>query len=177
MGLIQVNEPAPTSDDSTMASLRSVVKSMDGLLDVKWMPIAAWNAHQQRWEGRYALTCDWPQADARWSMIQSGEMDPKLAFDLIGWMCEDMQKADSIPLGPELIEQKVVALLGTMDNTRYPWKQRFLSTIEKNRKNKETQKADMLDMVHDEASYQYRAAKGIPQITGADFNSEGKLIS
>jgi hypothetical protein len=109
-------------------------------------------------------------------MVQSGEIDPKDAHDIIGWLCDDMQDPQSVPTSIEGIEARVFECLGKMDNTRYPWKQRFLSTIEKNKKNQARIKNDSLDFVHDEASYNYRKFKNIPQSTGVNLNSEGKII-
>jgi hypothetical protein len=167
---------APGPEASTEANLRSVLQGLDGLLDVKWVPLAMWNAVKSRWEGRYALIVNWPMADARWSMVQSGEVNPKLAHDIVGWLCENMQDPASMPTSLMGIEQRVIDLLGTMDNERYPWKQRLQSAVDKNRKVHATNKSDALDFVHDEAEYQYRRAKGIPQVQGADFNSKGKLL-
>jgi hypothetical protein len=167
---------APTPEESTERSLREVLKGLDTLLDVKWIPTAMYNERDCRWEGRYALTVDWPSADKRWSMVQSGEVPPDMAHDIVGWLCTDMSEPKSVPTSPDGIENRVLELLGSMDNTRYPWKQRFLSTIEKNKKFRQDVKSEILDQTADEAEYQYRAAKHIPQVTGANFDSKGNLL-
>lgn len=180
MGLIEVigrPDEAPGPEAETEKNLRNVLQQMDGLLDVKWVPLAMWNAVKSRWEGRYALIVNWPQADARWSMVQSGEVEPRLAHDIVGWFCEDMTDPKSVPTSLDGIENRVLSLLGTMDNTRYPWKQRLLGAVEKNKKRHTDLKSEVSDMVHDEASYRYRQVREHPQITGANFDQKGKLIS
>lgn len=167
---------APGPEATTEQHLRSVLQGMDGLLDVKWVPLAMWNQVKSRWEGRYALIVNWPMADARWSMVQSGEVNPKLAHDIVGWFCANMQDPTSMPTSLMGIEERVLSLLGTMDNTRYPWKQRLLGAVAANKKHRETMKADVLDQTHDEASYRYREAKHIQQSTGANFDSKGNLL-
>ena len=160
----------PTPSAETERQLREVLARMDTLLDVMWVPTVYRNERAGRWEGRYALTCKWPRADKRWSMVQSGEVAEHDAHDIIGWLCEDMQDAQSVPTTAEGIETRVLALLGSMDNTRYPWKQRMLAAIEKNVKRQQTVKADVLDLTHGVADYYYRQAKSVPQSRGADFS-------
>jgi hypothetical protein len=149
---------------------------MDSLLDLAWVPTVFYNRSKDRWEGRYALICRWPRVDKRWSEVQSGKVPEQEAYDILGWLCSDMQDAYSVPDTQEGIQNRVIALLGAIDNTRYPWKGRMLSTIEKNKKRHEAMKAEVGDMTHDVAGYYYRQAKGVPQSRGADFNSEGKLL-
>ena len=172
MGVIEIagaGYAAPTPSEALEASLRQHLKSIDGLLDLKWVPTAYWNARHMRWEGRYALTCDWPQADKRWEMVQQGEVDPALAHDIIGWLCSDMTDPQSIPATLDGVMDRVMEALGRMDNTRYPWKQRFASTVEKNRKRHLAMRAEVADMTHDVASYYYNQVKGNPIVPGADF--------
>lgn len=165
--------PAPSAE--TERTLRDVLRGMDELLDVMWHPRIFWNARQLRWEGRYALTCRWPRADARWSMVQSGEQPEDQAYDIIGWLCEDMQDPQSLPTSTDGIQDRVLQLLGAMDNTRYPWKGRMLSAIEKNRKRQADVKNEVLDLTHDVASYYRRQALGVQQSTGANFDNQGRL--
>jgi hypothetical protein len=165
---------APGPESSLEQELRKVLQGLDALLDIKWIPIAAWNEVKHRWEGRYALIVNWPMADARWSMVQSGEVDPKLAHDIVGWLCTDMQDPKSVPTTLDGIEQRVLALLSTMDNARYPWKERFVSAANKNAKRHATIKNEVLDETHDVADYYYREAKHIPQVVGADFTKDSK---
>lgn len=166
--------PAPSAE--LERTLTATLAGMDPLLGVKWLPSVVWNARLQRMEGRYALTCRWPSLDSRWQMVQAGEIGETDAFDAIGWLCEDMQDPQSVPTSTDGIQDRVLALLGSMDNLRYPWKSRMIGTIEKNRQRHVAMKNEALDMTHDEASYRYRQVKGVPQSVGADFNSEGKLV-
>jgi hypothetical protein len=165
----------PTPSAETERIVRDVLKGMDSLLDICWIPIVFHNRSKGRWEGRYALTCRWPQIDKRWTEVQSGKVPEQDAYDVLGWLCEDMQDPQSVPSTQEGIQNKVIGLLGAIDNTRYPWKSRMLGTIEKNKRRHETMKAEVSDMTHDAAGYYYRQAKGNPQVPGANFNSEGKL--
>ena len=171
---LQSLPPAPS--EATELRVRSVLATLDSLLDIMWMPMVWWDARNKRYEGRYALVCRWPQIDSRWSMVQSNEIAPSDALDIIGWLCEDMQDAQSMPMTEAAVVERVVALLGSMDNTRYPWKQRMLGTVANNAKVHEDTKADAVDRAVDEAEYRYRQVKGVPQSVGADFNSEGKLV-
>lgn len=166
--------PTPSAD--TEQRVREVLATMDSLLDIMWVPTVYYNRSKDRWEGRYALICRWPRIDGRWQEVQSGKVPEQDAYDIVGWLCEDMQDAQSVPQGQEGIAERVVTLLGKMDNERYPWKQRMLATVEKNKKRHEDMKKEVGDMTHDVASYYYRQAKQVPQSRGADFNSEGKLV-
>lgn len=166
---------APTREESTEASLRKVLKDMDPLLDVKWVPTVVWNQLYKRWEGRYALTVDWPQADKRWAMVQSGEQDEKEAHDIVGWLCKDMSDGKSVPTGIDGIEGLVMEYLGKMDNTRYPWKQRFLGVIEANKKHRAQIKAEATDEFMDEAIYQYNKLYNVPIVAvKSDLKSKPK---
>lgn len=166
----------PTPNPETERQVREVLARMDSLLGIMWVPTVFNNERAGRWEGRYALTCAWPRADKRWKQVQDGEIAEQDALDIIGWLCTDMQDAQSVPASGEGVENRVLELLGAMDNTRYPWKQRMLATIEKNVKRHATTKNDALDLTHGVADYYYRQAKNVPQSTGANFNSEGKLV-
>lgn len=166
--------PVPGPSPETETKLRETLEKLDSLLGVRWVSHAAFI--NGRFEGRYGLTCQWPQNDKRWEEVRSGRHPPFEACDMIGWLCEDMQDPNSVPTSPDGITDRVVALLGTMDNTRYPWKERMQKTVNKNADLFKKQKAEVADLTHGVASYYYRQAKGVPQSTGADFNSEGKLI-
>lgn len=180
MTILQANgrpfvHAAPAPSATLERELREVLERLDSLLDVAWVPTVFYNQRHDRWEGRYALICRWPRQDSRWGEVQSGKVPEHDAYDIIGWLCSDMQDPQSMPTGEGIVE-RVLALLGTMDNTRYPWKQRMMNTIGKNAAALKSTKDEMLDMVHDEASYRARAALGIPQSTGANFDKEGRLV-
>lgn len=166
--------PAPSSELEN--TLRETLQTLDPLLGVRWIAHAAYNQQAQRFEGRYALTCRWPTIDKRWKFVQEGQHPEAEACDIIGWLCEDMQEPSSVPTSPDGITDRVIALLGTMDNTRYPWKERMQRTVQKNAAVYKTQKDEVLDLTHDVASYYARQAKGIPQSTGANFSTEGNLV-
>jgi hypothetical protein len=100
-------------------------------------------------------------------MVQSGEVSPADAHDIIGWLCTDMTDAQSVPNTQAGVMDRVMECLGQMDNTRYPWKQRFMQVTEKNRKRHEALKAEAADMTHDVASYYYNQAKGNPIVAVA----------
>jgi hypothetical protein len=165
--------PAPGPSPEVETTLRETLVKLDPLLSVRWVAHAAFNRQHQRFEGRYALTCRWPMADKRWKEVHEGRHPEYEACDIVGWLCEDMSDPESLPTSPDGITDRVLALLGTMDNTRYPWKDRMMRTVRKNAKVHETLKNDVLDLTHGVAEYYYRQAKGVPQSTGADFSTPG----
>lgn len=163
---MQAGYAAPTREESLETGLRSNLKSLDPLLDIMWHPMGFWNESQQRWEGRYALTVAWPHADMRWRMVQEGEVDPALAHDIIGWLCTDMHNPKSLPTSLDGIEERVLDLLGKMDGTRYPWKQRFESMVQANIKHRRNIKQEALDEFEDEAQYLYNKLYDVPLVQG-----------
>jgi hypothetical protein len=175
MPLASASGAPPTPSATLEKQLRDALQPLDSLLDVVWVPTVFYNRTWARWEGRYALAVRWPQIDKRWQEVQSGKMAAADAYDIVGWLCEDMQDSQSVPTSLDGIHDRVLRLLGTMDNTRYPWKERFLSTIEKNKQRHENLKRDALDDTHNAAEHYYRLAKGVPQSTGANFDVEGNL--
>jgi hypothetical protein len=162
--------PAPGPSPELEATLRDTLEKLDALLGVRWVAHASFNQLQQRFEGRYALTCRWPKIDKRWEWVYDGKHPEQEACDIIGWLCEDMQDPNSVPTTPDGITDRVLTLMGTMDNDRYPWKERMMATTRKNAKLHQTLKNDVLDLTHGVAEYYYRQAKGVPQSTGADFS-------
>ena len=165
----------PSPSDTVEVTLKETLQRLDPLLGVMWVPMAAFNEPAKRWEGRYALTCKWPSIDGRWQEVQAGKVPEAEALDIIGWLCEDMQNASSVPTSPDGITDRVLALLGTMDNARYPWKDRMRSVVKKNQELYNTQKKDAADQANRAAEHFYRQAKGVPQSTGANFY-KGALI-
>ena len=166
--------PAPSSE--LEKTLVETLQKLDPLLGVMWVSHAAYNAQAQRFEGRYALTCKWPLVDGRWSEVQAGKVPEADACDIIGWLCEDMQDASSVPTSMDGITDRVLALLGSMDNLRYSWRDRMQATVRKNAEKFRREKADAADQANRFAEHIYRQAKGVPQQPGADFTTEGKLI-
>ncbi len=88
------------------------------------------------------------QGDRRWAMDHHGE-----PFDVLCWACVDMSNADSIPMAPEDLEKRVLDFLYKCDNTREHWKVRMAQTIERNKKQKQSLKNEVLDIAHDEFGY------------------------
>lgn len=166
--------PAPSSD--LEKTLTDTLQRLDPLLGVMWVPFAAWNEPAKRMEGRYALTCRWPSIDGRWQEVQAGKVPESEANDIIGWLCEDMQDASSVPTSMDGITDRVLALLGSMDNLRYSWRDRMKATVQKNADRWKREKADAADQANRFAEHIYRQAKGVPQQPGADFDNKGKLI-
>ena len=132
-------EPQPDAEDR----VRKQLKSIDDLLDVRWFPYAIWNERHHSFEGRYALVCRWPLEDKRWELYQKGEIED--AVDMLGWFCEDMQNAASMPVSVDSIERKVIELLGKCDGTRVPHAVRMRQIVEKNAKLRKDRKQEILD--------------------------------
>jgi hypothetical protein len=126
--------------ESQESELRTLVKSLDSLLDIVYV----------EWAGRYSLICNWPQGDARWPMFQNGEIGA--AYDSLGWMCKDMSDPSSVPVSLDDIEQLVIERLASCDNTRRDWKSRMADQISHNRKVRDDRADTMLEQVQDVAS-------------------------
>lgn len=121
-------------------TLREWLKSLDPLLDIVYLP----------WAERYSLICNWPQADPRWALFQSGEIGAH--YDSLGWLCKDMGDADSIPLNLDECENVVLERLASCDNTTRDWKVRLKDSIVHNRKVKDDRKKIALDQAEDVAA-------------------------
>ncbi len=147
--------------------VRKVLKGLDELLDIQWIPVAVWNDKWSRAEGRYAITCRWPQGDRRWAMEHHGE-----PFDILCWACKDLAKADSVPMTPDELEGRVLEFLYKCDNTRESWKVRMAQTIERNKKVKQGAKDEMLDLAHDEFGYYQKKIAGEHFVPGANLTKE-----
>jgi hypothetical protein len=132
-----LNLPPPGPSPQTEALVNAELQKLDTLLHIRWLPIAAWNAAQQRYEGRYALCCFWPDIDKRRQWVRDGTHDPNEAYDSMGWFCDDIMNANSLPREPMAVMHKVLELLGSADNTRVPWAARMRSTIAHNAERKE----------------------------------------
>lgn len=153
--MIYCNHPKPERNEELEAKVRILLKNLDPLLDVLWVPNAVWNPKAQDFEGRYCLICNWPQSDGRWAMYQSGEIGAH--FDAMGWFCTDMQDPESVPVTVDSIESKVVELLGKCDNTRYPWRSRMKEIMEKNAKVRKAAQQEVLDKTQDIAATLFQA--------------------
>lgn len=125
--------------------VREKLKSVDELLDVQYV----------EWAERYSLICKWPTTDPRWKMYQSGEIGSP--YDSLGWFCEDMQDPSSLPVSLDSIENKVLELLASCDNSKHPWKDRMRQIIDKNARVRKAKQQMVLDQVEDVARTLYQA--------------------
>src|SRR5688572_26054592 len=73
-------QPQPEAE----AALRVTLRDLDPLLDVRWFHLGA-DANGTP-QGRYGLTCQWPQSDKRWEMYRTGEIGEP--YDILGWLTE-----------------------------------------------------------------------------------------
>lgn len=131
--------------------IREKLKGIDSLLDLVWIP----------WASRYALISYWPQnggpvQDKRWEMYQRGEIGAN--YDTIGWFCQDMQDPSSIPVSIDSIENKVLELLRSCDNTIHPWRGRMADMVEKNRKVRQDRASKVSDRAQNMAEVLWQAA-------------------
>ena len=127
-------EAAPPGPNSlTEERVNAELQSLDTLLHIRWVENAYANEAEQRFEGRYALCCYWPKIDKRWEEVRSEGCDPAAAFDIMGWFCEDIHDASTVPRDPESIMNKMLELLHNADNERQPWAERMAGTAQHNK--------------------------------------------
>lgn len=141
------SRPEPNAD--TERRVRETLKSMDSLLDIKWFPNAVFNQTHRDFEGRYALVCQWPVADPRWELFQRGEIEDTV--DMLGWFCEDIHDATSVPVSPDSIENKVLELLGKCDGERISHAKRMKQILEKNADKRRALRQDVANRAADVA--------------------------
>lgn len=153
--------PEPNTD--TEERVRTMLKSMDELLDIKWFPYAVFNQKYNDFEGRYALVCKWPQGDKRWSLYQSGEIEDP--YDMFGWFCEDIHDANSVPVAADSIERKVLELLHRCDEQRIPHAQRMRQHFEKNAKLREKRNAEVLNQAGEIAKDLHYISGHVEEVT------------
>jgi hypothetical protein len=144
MSIIEIGQARPERMVGQEEEIRRKLKELDSLLDIKWMPYAYWNQKGEDYEGRYALICQWPQVDKRWEMIRTGEIGEP--FDMLGWFCEDVHSADTVPVEPMQMMDLVIELLGKCDNTREGWKSRLQRAMEANR----AREKEVMDLAKEE---------------------------
>lgn len=140
--------------EATEERVNAELRSLDSLLHIRWMPLVVALPNGRR-EGRYALCSYWPSVDPRRAEVQSGQRDPEDAFDILGWFCENMQDANSVPQEPFSIMKKALELLYKCDNTRFPWRQRMAQNIEANKRRQKKVKEEAVDEVKDMAADAY----------------------
>src|SRR5581483_7017023 len=121
--MLYVNYTRPERNEQLEAKVDAELKQLDSLLGIQWFEAVKYNERQNVYEGRYALTCRWPQSDKRWELYQRGEIGEP--FDILGWFTDDMFDGNSAAVDPEMIWNKTLELLASADNTRHPWKDRL----------------------------------------------------
>jgi hypothetical protein len=119
--------------------IRQELARIDPLLDILWIDEVYPNEVQEVYEGRYALIVRWPSTDGRWIAVR--EEGYTEAYDLLGWFCEDVSDAESVPQDPYSMMSLVYDLLHNADNEEAPWydrmKQVFDKNLDKMRENKQ----------------------------------------
>lgn len=138
-------QPQPEAEERVRAQL----KEIDRLLDVKWFPNAIYNDKHRTMEGRYGLICTWPPNDPRYADFQKGLIEE--CFDMLGWFCEDIHDAYSMPVAVDSIERKVIEVLGKCDGQRMPHTTRMKQIIEKNAKVRANKRTEVTDRAQDMA--------------------------
>ena len=133
-------------NEETEAKVREQLKSIDSLLDIRYV----------EWAGRYALVCQWPQVDERWKLYQSGDIGEP--FDNLGWFCTDIQDPSSLPVDVDSIEQLVLERLASCDNTKTPWKARMRDITDKNAKVRKARQQEIIDRTEEIARTLHHAA-------------------
>lgn len=140
------------------ATVRERLKEIDRSLDIKWFETAVFNERLDRYEGRYGLIVTWPPSDPRWKLYREGEIGEP--FDLLGWFCTDLERADSVPVEPQAMWQKIRELLGRCDNTNQPWKQRMAEAFERNAERRKEVRNEALDEVEQRLVEEYYGPHG-----------------
>lgn len=152
--------------------VRSRLREIDPLLDIRWVPLAMMDAEGNKWDGRYALTSQWPQADKRWELFQKGEIGEP--FDILGWFVEpdaegNIHNGTRLPVDPLELMDKVLDFLGRGDNSRHPWKDRMKKAIEHNNRIREQQDKAILEETMGAVEYYADLHVGTARGGGADF--------
>ncbi len=129
-------------DEVTEKLVRAMIKGLDPLLDLLWVPTARGTAPI---DGRYCITYRWHDSDKRWEMYRSGEHSE--CFDVLGWLTEAVGKGDfhepsALPVDPGSILDRVVEFLGKCDNEREPAKLRMKRAMEDNALRREVVKKE-----------------------------------
>jgi len=161
----------PSSESREKAE--AILKQLDPLLGIVWLPFARYDEKRDEWEGRYALTCTWPQVDKRWELYRSGDLGEP--FDILGMFEEDgkmltWHSVGSSPvLDPMSVMDSALEVLGKMDLTRQDWKERVKKNAEHNKALAEKRRKDMIgDVVHGMVEERRRVTHA-PLVVGADL--------
>lgn len=101
--------------------VRQELRSIDALLDIVEHPALH----------RFALVAWWPEAEPKKALIQSGEVDPEAAYDILGWFSVDPWDADTEPV-EVAVDRRVAEILTKCDNSRANWRDRLAKIAQKN---------------------------------------------
>lgn len=143
---------------------RAFLIQLDPRLGIRWMPTAVHeddtNEEIVHWEGRYALIYYLHENDPlRILQTASGQED---AWDVLGWFCVDMNKADSDMLSCDEMEPKVLRFLGNMDGEQHDVKRRLSDTIARNARRQDIVQSDYVDEAVERAKENRRINMKIP---------------
>ena len=172
---VQTSRPEPLPAEKE-EEVRQALKRLDILLDLKWFPMVR-QGPRGEFEGRYALTCRWPQADKRWEMYHNGEIGEP--YDILGMFETENgemrwhggEGAEAVD--PSMVMDRALELLGQCDNTRESWKQRLAKSARHNRELVRKRRQGVLDETLDGMKQRRRGLKGIPFLPGADLEKGG----
>lgn len=167
--------PAEREDE-----VRQTLKELDPLLDLKWLPFARVRADGS-YEGRYALTCKWPQNDGRWELYRRGEIGEP--YDILGifeveegkdgilWHSDGTKQA--MPVSPDMVMDRTLELLAECDSEREDWKERVRRSAEHNRELVRKRREEMVDEAKQGLQYYQKKLRKEP-IVGVGKNLKEK---
>lgn len=167
---------APEQEEEVRKSL----KELDSLLDIKWLPYCRMGSDGEL-EGRYALICTWPAADGRWKLYRSGDIGEP--FDILGyyevgmdgrpqWFGQGNAEEPHRPVDPREVHRQALELLGKMDNTREPWKDRVRKVAEENAALRERRRKEAADEMLQGMKYYRQKVQGKPLLPGASMEGQ-----
>jgi hypothetical protein len=161
-------------NEEALKEMRGVLKQLDPLLDVRWFPYVR-VAQNGALEGRYALICQWPQADRRWEMYHNGDIGEP--FDILGyyevvgdemdWHSGGLSEGSRALMDPSSVMEKTMELLGKMDNSRHSWRDRLRKSAQHNKDLMEKRKAEVLDETLEGFKHFRKKVQGSPIVSVA----------
>jgi len=164
MSIVLKSDGSSWRDPRSEEEVRSWLKEVDPLLDIRWFDTPVRSSRGRHAEGRYAILCRWPEADSRWEMYRSGEIGD--CHDILGWCVEPdgetgLQSADGKPVNPDTIRERIAHWLGRMDCTREPWRKRMQRTVENNERLRKQRIAEVVDATMDEVETRHRMRRQV----------------
>jgi hypothetical protein len=151
-------------------AVRALLKELDPLLGLVWLPFARYSP-DGRPEGRYALTCRWPQQDMRWELYHSGEIGEP--FDILGmfetqgdgmaWFGSGSDQQNAA-IEPDAVMDRTIELLGKMDNTRFPWRDKLRKNSEHNLALRRKRQQEVVDEAVDGMKDRRRQLQKVPYV-------------